>query len=92
MFKIVDVRCLDCDHVHEALVNAKDEASPSCPECSSTNTVRLIGAPNLSYTRMAASGKSSSDGMTTAIERWHKGRAQKMKIEKRNLERHGTYD
>jgi len=53
---------------------------------------RLIGTPRILYAEIATDGKQSTDGMTTAISRWEKGRNQKMKLEQRNLERHGTYD
>lgn len=88
---IVDFRCAVCDTVTEHLVKQSEDANPPCPECGSAVTKRLIGAPKLAYTRMAADGSSSSDGMTTAIDRWVKGREQKKAIEKRNMERHGTY-
>lgn len=91
MLKILDVRCQTCDHVYEILVNAED-ATPPCPECSSTDVVRRIGSPKLFYGKIVSTGHASSDGMTSSIDKWMKGRAQKMKIEKRNLERHGTYD
>lgn len=91
MLKFVDFRCRDCDHVYEALVNDSD-ANPSCPECSSSDVIRRISAPKLAYGRISTDGKSSSDAMTSSIDRWMKGRAQKMKTEQRNLERHGTYN
>lgn len=89
---IADFRCADCDAVTEHLVKRDEPASPSCPECGSSATRRLIGAPKLAYTQMAANGESSSDAMNTAIDRWVKGREQKKRIEQRNMERHGTYD
>ena len=91
MLKIFDFRCQSCDHRFEAMVTSS-EPQPSCPECESTDCKRLISAPRIDYTRTAANGTQSSDAMTTSIDRWQKGRAQKMKIEQRNLERHGTYD
>jgi hypothetical protein len=53
---------------------------------------RLIGAPKLGYTRMAADGTASSDAMTTAVDKWARARHQKWQIEQRNLARHGTED
>lgn len=89
---LVDFRCDSCDAVTEHLVTHSDVATPKCPECGSSATRKLIGAPKLAYTAMAADGSQSSDGMTTAIDKWHKGRMQKKALEQRNLERHGTYD
>ena len=91
MLKIFDFRCRSCDEVFEAMVT-KEETHPPCPACSSTKSKRLISAPHFDYSKICANGEQSSDAMTTSIERWNRGRAQKMKIEKRNMERHGTYD
>jgi hypothetical protein len=52
----------------------------------------MIGAPHLDVIGMAANGEASSDAMNTAIGKWDKMRRQKMRIEQRNLERHGTED
>ena len=90
--QLFDFRCDDCDHRFEDWDTIERSAKPQCPECQSPDTVRLISKLRLDYTAMACSGKSSSDGMTTAIDRWAKRREEKVKIEKRNLERHGTYD
>ncbi len=52
----------------------------------------MIAAAHLNYTSMVASGESSSDGMTSSIDKWDKMRRQKLKTEQRNLDRHGTTD
>lgn len=91
MFLVLDFQCNDCGAIAEHLVKQGD-AIPECPECGSSSTTRLIGAPKLGYTAMATSGKASSDAMTTSIDRWAKARAQKQKTQERNLARHGTED
>jgi hypothetical protein len=53
---------------------------------------RLIGAPNLGYTQMAANGEASSDAMGTSIDKWVKMRKERKAREQRNMERHGTVD
>jgi len=87
----VDFRCRSCDAVTEHLVKHDGSDDPECPECGSSGMKRLIGAPKLAYARMAANGEASSDAMGTAIDKWVKGREQRKRIEKRNMERHGTY-
>lgn len=89
---LADIRCRACSAVFEAMVKNDGSANPSCPTCGHADTQRLIGTPRLLYARMAADGTASSDAMTTSIDRWQKGREQKMRTEDRNLERHGTYD
>lgn len=89
---IFDFRCKNCDAVTEHLVNHSDEASSPCPECGSSDTVKIIGTPNLAYALMATNGESSSDGMTSAIDKWHKARMQRKATETKNMENHGTVD
>mgnify|MGYP005653218331 FL=1 len=90
--QIFDFRCQDCDHRFEEWDNSDRTAKPTCPNCDSANTIRLISAPRFDLDGMVASGSATSDGMTTAVDRWAKRREQHMKIEARNKERHGTYD
>ena len=90
--QLFDFRCIDCSHVFEDWDTIERQASPTCPECQAPNAVRQISAPRLDYTGMVTDGKSSSDGLTTSIDKWAKRRADKVKIEKRNMERHGTVD
>jgi len=89
---IRDVRCCSCDTVTEHWVNREELAALICPECNSPDMKAMIGAPHLNYADMVANGESSSDSMNTSIDKWEKMRRQKQRIEKRNLERHGTYD
>lgn len=89
---IRDIRCGNCAAVTEHWVNKEELAILTCPECGSPDIKTMIGAPKLDYTSMCANGEASSDGMTGAIDKWDKMRRQKQTIEKRNLERHGTYD
>lgn len=91
MFIVSDFECTACGAVTEHLVKRGD-ANPHCPECGSADMTRLIGAPKLGYTRMAADGTASSDAMTTAVDKWARARHQKWQIEQRNLARHGTED
>ena len=88
--QLFDFRCQQCDHVFEDWDNSDGDAKPICPECSSPDTKRLISSLRIDYTGMATSGRASSDANTTAIDKWHKTRTQQLKIEQRNLERHGT--
>lgn len=90
--QLFDFRCQVCDHVFEAWDNSDRTANPACPECGHKESKRQISTPRLDYSRMVTDGKHSSDGMTTAIDKWEQGRREKMKIEKRNQENHGTYD
>jgi len=53
---LVEYRCEDCGHVAEILVRATDEQKQPCPECSSTNTRRLIS----SFAARVAPGKPAS--------------------------------
>lgn len=93
MAVLSDFRCHSCGHLFEEWVNVHEVQAPlGCPSCNSVTTSRQLSAPHLDYTGMVASGVGSSDAMTTSIDRWQKGREQKMAIEKRNMERHGTPD
>lgn len=87
---IRDYRCTSCDSISEHWVNEAELAALPCPECGETSLKPMIGAPKIATIMIATDGKASSDGMTTSIDKWHRMRAQKAKIEKRNLERHGT--
>ena len=89
---IRDVRCGACAAVTEHWVNKQELASLSCPECGSSDITPMIGTPHMNYSATVASGESSSDAMQTSIDKWQKMRDQKQRIEKRNLERHGTYE
>lgn len=91
MFLVFDFECMDCGAIAEHVVK-RGEANPHCPACGSSRTDRLIGAPKLGYTAMAANGTASSDAMTTAVDKWARARHQKWTIEQRNKERHGTED
>ena len=88
---IRDCQCGHCNAVTEHWVNSEELAVLDCPECGNAEMVALIGSPKIGYTRMATSGDRTSDSLK-AVDKWQKGRAQKQAIEKRNLERHGTYD
>lgn len=90
--QLFDFRCNTCDHEFEDWDTSDRTASPTCPKCSAPAAVRLISTPRLDYTGMATSGKGSDDGLTTAIDKWAKRRADQVKIEQRNMERHGTVD
>ena len=91
MIRIVrDCRCQDCDSVTEHWINEEELAALLCPVCDSPDMKKIIGAPQIAYTRMATDGSASSDAMTTSIDRWVKMRDQKARIEKRNMDRHGT--
>lgn len=87
-----DCKCRACGTVSEHWVKPGLPPEDECPHCGIPALARLIGAPHLSYTNMVASGESSSDAMGTSIDKWAKMREQKQRIEKRNLERHGTYE
>lgn len=89
---LYNFRCTHCDHVFEDWDTTERSANVECPKCQTPGAKRLISKPRLDYNSMVADGSSSSDGLTTSIERWAKRRADKLKIEQRNMERHGTYD
>jgi DNA-directed RNA polymerase subunit RPC12/RpoP len=89
---IRDYRCGNCDAVSEHWASAEELAALRCPDCGSSALVAMIAAAHLNYTSMVASGESSSDGMTSSIDKWDKMRRQKLKTEQRNLDRHGTTD
>ena len=89
---IRDIRCNSCSTVTEHWVNKEELATLLCPKCRSSDMVAIISAPHLDIIGMATDGKTSSDGLGTTIDKWQKMREQKQRIEKRNLERHGTYD
>ena len=91
MASLVDLRCAACNTVFEAWAKLEGSANPPCPQCDHAVTNRIIGAPRLLYCHMAADGSASSDALTTSVDKWDKMRKQKMKIESRNFERHGTY-
>ncbi len=90
--QLFDFRCHECDHVFEDWDTIEKEATPQCPECKQPGARRLISKLRLDYTGMATDGISTSDGFTTAIDRWARRRAEQVKIENRNMERHGTVD
>lgn len=89
---IRDYRCGTCNAVSEHWASAEEVASLECPSCGSSVLTPMIAAPHFGIIDSIASGVASSDGLTTAIDRWDKMRRQKLKIEQRNLERHGTVD
>ncbi len=89
---MTDCRCSTCDTVSEHWINLDEIATLPCPVCENPTLVRMIGACHLDVIGMAANGEASSDAMTSSIDKWAKMREQKAKIEKRNIERHGTYD
>lgn len=88
--QIFDFRCTHCDHRFEDWDNSERTSNPSCPSCGTPGAKRLISKPRLDYTGMATNVKSGDEGLTTAVDKWAKARAEQVKIEKRNLERHGT--
>jgi putative FmdB family regulatory protein len=90
--QIFDFRCPHCDHVFEDWDTIEKDATPLCPSCDKPGATRLISKLNIDYTGMVASGHSSTDALTTSIDKWAKARSEKLKIEKRNMERHGTVD
>lgn len=92
MAQLFDFQCNDCDHVFEDWDTSDRSARPDCPKCGAPGATRLISTPRLDYTSMVASGSSSSDAFTTGIDKWAKRREEKIRIEKRNMERHGTVD
>lgn len=93
MVRIIrDYRCGDCNAVSEHWASTEELASLVCSRCGSSAITAMISASHLDYTSMVASGESSSDGMTSSIDKWDKMRRQKLTIETRNLERHGTVD
>ncbi len=92
MKMITNYRCSHCSTVSEIWAKYEELASLKCPECSRTGLTRLISAPHIGIINSVANGESSSDAMTTTIDKWDKMRRQKAKIESRNLERHGTVD
>ena len=87
-----DCECRTCGAISEHWVKPGIPPTEACPQCGNPTLDRLIGMPHLDYTGMAANGESSSDAMGTAVSKWAKMRADKQRIEKRNLERHGTYE
>ncbi len=83
---INDYHCTSCGTVTEHWINREEEATLTCPECGNSTMKRMICAPRLAYTDMAC----GSGSMPTAIDKWDKMRRQKMIIEKRTMERHGS--
>ena len=83
---IYDFKCNECDNVTEHIVRMSVESLP-CPDCGA-DTVRLIGCPNLSISNLAAGASATVD----SIDKWDKMRKQKMAIEQKNQDNHGTYD
>jgi putative FmdB family regulatory protein len=90
--QLFDFRCSNCDHRFEDWDTSEASADVSCPKCDTPGAVRLISALRLDYLNMAVPLDGSDSGLTTAIDKWAKRREEKVKIEKRNLDRHGTYD
>ena len=76
----------------ELWATKEEVAIHPCPKCHHATLVPIIGAPKINYTMSVANGEASSDAMNTSIDKWQKMRDQKQRIEKRNFERHGTYD
>lgn len=80
--RIFDFQC-DGGHKHEAMVQA-DERTVMCPTCNKVAT-RLIAAP-----------RAKLEGITgdfpSAADKWVRDRESKMRKERKNMERHGTYD
>jgi len=78
--------------VFEDWDTSEPATKPPCPECSTPDATRLISKLRLDYVGMGANGRATSDAFTTGIDKWAKRRRDKLKIENRNLERHGTVD
>lgn len=87
--QMFDFRCNDCEHIFEGWDTIDRTANPQCPTCQGSATVRLISKPRIDYTNMAVP-MSGGDGSAKAIDKWAKRRAEKVKIEERNLRNHGT--
>ena len=83
---IYDFKCNECDAVHEHFAGM-DEKIGVCDTCGEPTT-RLIGCPNLSISSLAKGDSATPD----SIDKWEKMRKQKMAIESKNQENHGTYD
>ena len=83
---IYDFKCDECGRVDEHLVKLSVK-NMECPECGA-NMSRQIGIPNFSTSSLATGESATPD----SIDRWEKMRKQKMAIEKKNQENHGTYD
>ncbi len=90
--QLYDFRCSSCDHRFEEWDTMDTSADVPCPECQTPGAGRLISKLRLDYTNMAVPLSGTGDGTTTAVDRWAKRRAEKVKIEERNLRNHGTVD
>jgi putative FmdB family regulatory protein len=89
---LFDFRCRSCGHEFEHLVKQGGAGEPQpCPECQAVAGERQVSVPHFDTIGMATDGRKSSDAMTSTIDKWEKMRRQRMTIEKRNMERHGTY-
>jgi len=89
---LFDFECKHCDHVFENWDTSDRTASYPCPECGTPGATRRVSTPRFDYAGMVTSGSGSTDGLSTSIDKWAKARKEKIKIEKRNMERHGTID
>jgi predicted nucleic acid-binding Zn ribbon protein len=79
---MLDFRCPN-GHVGEDFVDSAAQ-TVVCPRCGATAT-RLIAAPRIALDGISGDFPSASDA-------WEKRRESHMRKEKRNQERHGTYD
>lgn len=77
-----DFRCKQ-GHVTERLASERVE-SIRCPQCGRLS-VRLLAAPRSKLDGISGDFPSASD-------QWEKRRESHMRKEKRNVERHGTYE
>ena len=79
---LFDHECDICGHIFEELVD-RDGASPSCPECTSYSTHRLLSPLRLDP-RLGVSRDFPS-----MADKWEKNRKQHQRIEERRNREHG---
>lgn len=84
---IYENRCQTCGYHFDNYGKYEDDA-PSCPECQSPDTTRLISAPVIPVSALARGDSATPD----SIDRWEKMRKSKMAIEQRKQDDHGTYE
>ena len=82
---IFEFRCSACDAITDELVQPEVHEIP-CSACGAP-AKRIISAVRIDW-QSFVHGPNATTG---AIDKWDRMRKQKVGIEKRNMERHGSY-
>ena len=87
MLILFDFECRACHGQFEELVDRDHPDQAKCPLCASSKTKRLITG-----TRIDPRLGLNAEAFPTVGAAWERKRRERMAIEKKRYERHGSYD